>query len=210
MAATSVLHTGAALLALFVTACGGGDDSTVIITDPVDDTVAEGHARGDLLADEAFNELAGDDFLIQIGKTASILAAINDGEIIQADFAIDLIAADDVFVYANDLIADHDLLNIDLEGVVRFYGIGFIPSTAADAVLLEANAGVGELRATPPSELDFRFVELQVIMHAQAQVLLDELFAIAGDGEMGNFILDMQDVIDLHLAEGEALLATFF
>jgi predicted outer membrane protein len=210
MAATPLLSTSAALLALLVTACATDSTTTVIIDDPVDDTVAEGEARGEQLADEAFDELSGDDYIIQIGKTASILAAVNDGEINQADFAIGIIADDDVFAFASDLIVDHDLLNIDLDTVARFYGIGYVPSRAADSVRLEANAGIGRLRGTPPGQFDFAFVELQVIMHAQALVLLDELYLILGDGEMGDFILDTQDMMDLHLAEAEALLATYY
>lgn len=189
---------------------GGGGDGDIIIVDPVDDTIAEGEARGSLLADEAFADLSGDEYLVQIGKTASILAAVNDGELDQATFAVQVVDAPDVFDFANNLIIDHDDANIRLDGVVRFYGVGYLPSSAADAVILEANAGLGELRATPPIDIDFAFVELQVIMHAQALVLLDELFAIVGPGDMGDYIIDTQDMIDLHLSEAEALLATFY
>lgn len=192
-------------------ACSTDTSNEVVITDdPVDGTVAEGHARGDDLANHAFDELAGDDYLIQIGKTASILAALNDGEINQSVFAVQVVAESDVFDFANLLIADHEDANIELESVVRFYGVGYIPSSAADALTLEANAGLGELRATPPADVDFRFAELQVIMHAQAQVVLDELYAIVGDGEMGDYILNTQDMIDDHLLQAESLLSTFY
>lgn len=210
MAATRSLLALAAVLALG-SACSSDTDGTVIVTgDPVDDTVAEGQATGDALADETFDELAGDDYLIQIGKTASILAALNDGEINQAVFAVEVVAEPDVFDFANVLIAHHDDANFELDEVVRFYGIGYIPSSAADAVTLEANAGLGELRATPPQDIDFAFVDLQVRMHAAAQIVLDELYLLVGDGEMGDYILDTQVMIDDHLLEAEAMLATFY
>jgi predicted outer membrane protein len=192
-------------------ACGGGGSSgTVIVDDPVGDTVAEGQATGDGLADQTYGELNGDDYQIVIGKTGSILAALNDGEINQADFALDLIIDDDIFQFANDLIADHDDANADLDAIVRSYGIGYIPSSTADSLSLEANAGIGELRASPPGELDFTFVDLQVRMHAAAQVMLDELYTQVGPGDMGDFILDTEDMIDAHLAVSTDLLATFY
>ena len=46
-------------------------------------------------------------------------------------------------------------------------------------------------------------------MHAAAQVMLDELYSFVGPGEMGDFILDTQDMIDVHLAVSKDLLATF-
>jgi hypothetical protein len=201
----------AAALAL-VPACSGDDSSgTVVVVDPVGDTVAEGQVTGDGLADDAYGELNGDDFEVVIGKTASILAALNDGAIDQADFAIDLIVADDVFQYANDEIADHDDANFDLDGVVRFYGIGYLPSSAADSVALETNAGIGELRAAASvDDIDFAYVDVQVRLHAAALVMLDELYTQVGPGEMGDFILDTQDMIDAHLAVSTDLLSTFY
>jgi predicted outer membrane protein len=208
MVATRYLVLATALA--LAPACGSDSSTTVIVDDPVGDTVAEGQAMGDDLADNAYGELNGDDYQIVIGKTGSILAALNDGEINQADFAIDFLVDDDVFQFANVLIADHDDANIDLDFVVRSYGIGYIPSNTADTLALEANAGIGELRAAAPGDLDFVFVDLQVRMHAAAQVMLDELYAQVGPGEMGDFILDTQDMIDAHLAESTDLLSTYY
>ncbi len=208
MAATRSLLAVVALA--LAPACTSDSTGTVIVDDPVGDTVAEGQATGDNLADDVFGELSGDDYLIVIGKTASILAALNDGEINQASFAIQVVTDPDVFDLADGLITDHDAANFDLDATVRFYGVGYIPSSAADSVTLEANAGLGGLRATPPADIDFAFVDLQVRMHAAAQVMLDELYAVVGPGEMGDFILDTQDMIDAHLAHATDLLATFY
>ena len=207
MAATRSLL---ACVAISLAPACGDSDGTVIIGDPVGDTIADGQATGDSLADETFDELTGDDYAIVIGKTGSILAALNDGEINQADFAIDGLIGDDIFEFANVLIVDHDDANFELDNVVRFYGVGYIPSSTADSLTLEANAGIGELRAAPPSELDFVFVDLQVRMHAAAQIVLDELYTQVGPGVMGDVILDTQDMIDAHLAEAADLLATFY
>jgi hypothetical protein len=209
MVATRYLLAVAALA--LAPACSDDSSGTVIVDDPVGDTVADGHVTGDGLADDAYGELNGDEYEIVIGKTASILAALNDGAINQADFAIDLIVDDDVFQYANDELADHDDANIDLDSVVRFYGIGYLPSSAADSVALETNAGIGELRAAASAgDIDFAYVDVQVRIHAAAQVMLDELYTQVGPGEMGDFILDTQDMIDAHLAVSTDLLSTFY
>jgi hypothetical protein len=201
----------ASALALAPACGGGGSSETVIIDDPVGDTVAEGQAVGNDLADNAYGELNGDDYDIVIGKTASIVAALNDGEINQADFALDLLVADDVFQFANDLIIDHDDANFDLDSVVRLYGVGYIPSNTADTLALEANAGIGELRAAAGAgDIDFAFVDLQVRMHAAAQIMLDELYTQVGPGEMGDLILDTQDMVDAHLAISTDLLSTYY
>lgn len=199
-----------AFVALALAPACGDSGGTVIVDDPVGEAIAVGQATGDSLANESFDELTGDDYAIVIGKTGSILAALNDGEIAQADFAIDALIADDIFQFANELIIDHDDANIELDNVVRFYGVGYVPSSTADSLTLEANAGIGELRAALPGDLDFVFVDLQVRMHAAAQIVLDELYTQVGPGEMGDFILDTQDMIDVHLTVSADLLATFY
>lgn len=207
MAATRIVL--AALVIALAPACSD-DDDVIIVDDPVADTVDEGFARGDALADVAAAELTGDEFEIVIGKTATILATLNDGEIDQSAFAAQVVVAPDVFDFANRLIIDHEDSNVALDSVVRFYAVPYLPSDTADALAAEFSANLGVLRGTPPEDVDFRFVELQVIQHAAALVVLDELALQVGPGEMGDFIAETSIMIDAHLAEAEDLLATFF
>jgi len=193
-----------------VPACAGSSTTDVVVDDPVGDTQDEGFARGAALADHASDELSGDDLTIVIGKTASIMAALNDGELAQATFAVQVVAAGDVFEFANNLIIDHEDANAELDAVVRFYGIPYLPSSAADALAAELNSGVASLRSTPPEDVDFRFIELQVINHAEAQVLLDELSLQVGPGAMADHIANTSAMIDLHFQESSALLDTFY
>lgn len=208
MAATRSLLAVVALA--LAPACGTDDSGTVIVGDPVGETIAEGEARGAELADLSFDELVGNDYLVQIGMTASILASLNDGEILVADFGAQVVNDGDIFDYANEIIIDHEDANFELDSVLRIYGVGYFPSATADALAADAQVTVGELRGVPPVDIDFAFTESQVIMHAQGLVLLDELYSIVGDGEMGNFILDMRDMVDAHLARGEFLLSTYY
>jgi hypothetical protein len=156
------------------------------------------------------NELVGNDFLVQIGMTGTILASFNDGEIAESDLAAQLVDDLEIFDFANQLIIDHEDLNFELDSVLRFYGVGYFPSDTADAIAAQTSVNVGVLRGTPPGEVEFIYVENQVINHAAALVLLDQLFVVIGPGDMGDFILDTQDLVDIHLAEAESLLATFY
>lgn len=208
MAHTRTLFAAFALALALVPACD--DDNGVFVDDPVGDTIDQGNQRGDVLANEAHDELTQSDFDVLIGKTATILAALNDGEIDQAQFAINVVIEDDVFDLANVIISDHQAANAALDEVIRSYGVPFLPSTTADTLAAEANAGLAQLRTTPPTQVDFTYVQLQVIQHAEAQVLLDELAAQVGPGAMGDYIANTQDMIDEHLAISTDLLQTFF
>lgn len=199
----------AALVMALVPACDDDDDD-IIVVDPVSDTQDEGFARGDALAGQAADELTGDDFLIVIGKTATILATLNDNEIAQSSFVLQI--SDDLATldFANILITDHDDANQVLDEVVRFYGVNFIPSVAADQLAAEGGAGLEALRGTPPDDIDFRFSELQVINHAEALVLLDELAIQVGPGAMGDYIADTRVMVQDHLDIASDLLDDFF
>ncbi len=192
----------------FVPACD--DNNDVIVVDPVGDTTDVGFARGDAIADQTAVELAADPYLVVVGKTATILAAMNDGIINQSDFAAQVVIAGDIFDYANREIVDHDDANLALDDVVRFYGVNFVVSSSADALADEYSAGFARLRATPPGDVDFAYTELQVINHAEALVLLDELAVQVGPGAMGDYIADTKVMMNDHLALSQSLLATFF
>lgn len=199
-----------ALAIVMVPACDD-DDDIIIITDPVGETVDEGFARGEILAAQAAQELTPEsDFNVVIGKTATILATLNDGEIDQASFAVQVVGAPDVFDLANRILIEHEDLNQELDGVVRFYNVPYLPSSTADALAAEATANLGILRATPPADIDFVYTELQVIQHAAALVLLDELAAQVGPGEMRDFISNTAVIVDAHLDQAEAILETFY
>jgi predicted outer membrane protein len=197
-------------LALAPACTDDDDDDVIIVEDPVGDAVAEGTARGEALADQAFDELTGNDYAIVIGKTATILATLNDGEIAQAQFAIQVVNADDVFDLANEILIDHEDANAELDSVVRFYGVPYLESSTADALAADASAALAELRATPPQDIDFVYTDLQVVQHAQALVVLDELYVQVGAGEMGDFILNSRDMVAAHLEDAEDILETFF
>ena len=197
-----------ALAITLVPACDD-DDDFVVVGDPVGDALDEGAARGTVLAADAQDELTHDDFAIVIGKTATILGTLNDNEIAQSTFAIEVVDDDDIADFADRLIVDHQDANAVLDDVVSGYGVPFIESTAADELAAQGADGLALLQQTPPGDIDFQFVQLQVINHAEAQVLLDELAVQVGPGAMGDYIADTRVMIDDHLAIAIDLLDDF-
>jgi hypothetical protein len=197
-----------ALVALAAPACT--DNNDVILIDPVQQSVDIGEARGVALADNAFIELKGADYNIVIGKTASILAAINDGQRNQADFALQVVIAADIADFAAILFDDHDISQANLDQVVAVFGVGYIPSTTESDVVTDYALGLDDLHATPPADIDFVYTDLQVQNHAASIVLLDELRDMVGNDAMGFFIDDMRAMEDFHLNQAEDLLTTFF
>ena len=209
MATTRFLVVALALA--FVPACDDDDDDFVVVGDPVGDAIDEGVARGTVLANDASAELSPvPDQRTVLGKTATILATLNDGEIQQAQFAIQVVQFDDTADLANIIIIDHTEANAVLDDVVRGLGVPFIASSTADALAADAAEGLGLLRATPPSDIDFQYTQMQVIMHSQALVLLDELEAQVGPGVMADYIDDTRVMINDHLTLSSNLLETFF
>ncbi|HSD91062.1 MAG TPA: DUF4142 domain-containing protein [Kofleriaceae bacterium] len=199
----------AALAVAIAPACGSSYN-TVPAGDPVGDTVDEGHANGNSVAAQAFGELAPDDYMTIIGKTASILAALNDGEVNASAFAVQIINDQGVFEFANDMIAEHEDANIRLDDVVRIYGVGYLASDTEATLAAEASQDLATLRATGPGDFDFQYTQLQVLSHAEAQVLLDQLASIVGPGEMGDYIASASAKVDAHLSRATNLLAGFY
>jgi len=198
----------AALALAIAPACGSS--STSAAGDPVGATVDQGHASGNRIAAQASGELAADDYMTVIGKTASILSALDQGEVNVSSFAVQIIKDQDVFQFANDMIAQHDDANTQLDAVVRIYGVGYIPADTEATLAAEASQDLATLRGSPPRDFDFRYTEIEVQAHAEAQVLLDELASIVGPGEMGDYIANTRTMVDNHLNRATALLAGFF
>lgn len=198
----------ALLVAFALAVLPGCDDDDVIIIDPVGETTDEGFARGDSIANLTAAELTGDQYTVVLGKTATILAAMNDGILNQSDFAAQVVLAADIFDYANRELVDHDDANFALDDVVRFYGINYVVSSTADALADEYSVGLAQLRASP--DPDFTYVQLQVLNHAESLPLLDELAAQVGPGAMGDYIANTRVMMNDHLAISQGLLATFF
>ena len=184
------------VFALSISACG---DDTTVFGGPTADAQEEGNDRGEVIADQIDIEFPSDDPMLLIAQTGWILRALNDGEINQASFALDVLSTAVVEDYASQLIAQHMLANADLDSVMRTYGVAFQPTQAEAMLAADANAGIAMLRTTPPDQIDLAFLDLRIQMHSAALVMLDELGAINDTQPMDDFIAQTHDMVDDHL-----------
>lgn len=188
-----------------VFAVGACDDDSSIVGGPAADAEAAGTDVGNDIADQVDDEFSDNDDLTLVGQTGSILRALNDGEIAQADLALKTLARVETETYASDLIAAHTQANADVQGVLRAYGVGFISTDAEAMLVAEANAGLDLLQSTPPEQIDLVFLELQIRMHSAAEVLLDELESENDTDPMDSYLATFHDMIDEHLDAAEQI-----
>lgn len=176
----------AATLAALVPACTSRA-TTVFVEDPVVDTIDQGHRTGANIGKHAFDELSKDDYETLVGKAAGILAALNDAE-----------------------IDEHAASTARLEETVRIYGVQYLPSEAQAQIVAEGQSARSRLRMAAPEDFDFTYADLQVRMHAGAQLILDQVAALVGPGAMGDYVIASRVRTDEELARASALLATFY
>ncbi|NVB77430.1 MAG: DUF4142 domain-containing protein [Kofleriaceae bacterium] len=201
----------AALVACVAPACSDDDDEGVIVVDPVQDATEDGFARGTALADSAFAEISGNDYATIIGQTASIIVAMNDGVIEQADFALQVAVSVDVAAFANVLASEHEFQNANVDAIIEVSGVPFVPSQTVADVATDYALGLDDLHASPSSDFDFVYVDLQVRNHAANLVLIDQLLEMVNDDDaMGQLLEGMRGLEDEHLAQAQTLLASFF
>ncbi len=202
-------HIVALVATVLVAACDQ-DNEPDIRVDPVDATIVDGQMRGVALAEQSRAELTGTSLEVTLGMTASMLAAINDSRIQEAVFAANVVFADDTFDFAEGTIDYHQVANAELDSVVRAYGVPYLPSATATAVLADSNAELAVLRATAPGNADFVYLQGQVVRLTESLVLLDELAIRLGPGAMADYIARTHATIESNLAEAVDELEDFY
>jgi len=106
--------------------------------------------------------------------------------------------------------AGHKEANVAPDGVMRGYGLSYLPSSTAAQLAVEASVNIAVLRGLPPGTVDFFYMEMQVRQHAAAVVLLDQLYTVVGEGAMGAYVLETKAMVDDHLDRAADLLSTYY
>jgi putative membrane protein len=209
-AARPVLQVSQLALALVAfSACGGGGDDDVVgdgTTDggdpglpDVDAQIEQGEDLGADTVVQIEDELIGADEVTVICKTADIGAALNDGEILHAEIALDLSDDPEVLDFAQLLIDEHSANTETAEIILADRGMAFIPSQVSDTLAAEAELVAQDLEAAAPEDFDALYLDTQIVAHAQASVIVDEFANQAPDPELGGFWSDTGDAIEGHL-----------
>ncbi len=185
------------LLTLAMGACGDDDN------EDVDIIIDEGQANGFALAAMADTELGPQTVAISEAMAGHILITVDQGEIQQADVALDRLDESETIRYANHMIEDHQP-HIDLVlSVLDQDRLDPIDNEVSAMLRANAEAGVRDIQAS--GDPDVTYMQWQIRMHEAASIVTERLLEHVEDPEMDALLLQTLDIIDGHRQEAIAL-----
>lgn len=211
MRSTRTLLTSLAsvlLLATVAPACSNDSDE-----DEADVAIDDGNDRGNSLSDDADDELGDADEIDQMAMAAGIVLTIDNGEIAQAQLALDLITDLDIAqsnaaaAFANEMIAAHSAHIGEVEALAAAYGFEPVDGEVSATLVREGEDAMKTLQAA--SDPAHVYMNLQVAMHEEARVIVDGLDEHFDDGEFRDFLLVTVDTINEHRQHAIEILRGF-
>jgi putative membrane protein len=186
-------------IAPLVAACGNNDDDDDNgRNQDVQDRQDLGQQRGQDLADQLATSLES----TPENATANIAAVVrsaNDGELKQAQLAIDRGQDNDVLDFAHQMRRDHTMANQDLQQVLSDLSESPKENEVSAAVAADADAGLSEIQSSRDASFDRDYMLLQVQMHAEALELVDGSIALTPDAPFKTYLTDARATIQQHL-----------
>jgi predicted outer membrane protein len=186
------------LAALLLPACSDDNDELR------DDAVLEGEAMGNELAALAELEMAGQTPEEMAGISGAILLSIDEGEILLADFVLDVATDPEVLDYAEQMVIEHTGHIAATEDLLFDLGLDPIDNEVSLELDAEAQRVLRELQAT--DDVDFEYIRSQVVMHSGALILLDSLQATAPYVELQAWIEETLGIVSEHRDDAEDIL----
>jgi predicted outer membrane protein len=154
-------------------------------------------ARGELLFSSSSDWLA---------KTFAIVAAINAGEIAQAELMLSGSANAAVRGLASEIEADHKANELMLEALMEAQGAAPLDNGVTRAVQAEADAGITQLLADASAVRDIDYVQMQITMHQEASLLLTDMRDYPGPPNVQAFLVSTLTMVETHLAHANSVL----
>ena len=177
-------------------ACGDDDNGN---NDNLETTaVDQGNARGQALVDQARGEFQGQPDDDVMAMSADVVATIDAGEIAMASFVLSRTSNSDVQDLANEIISDHQTNLTDLQAMMRNDGLAPESNAVSSTLKAEGDAALAQLMSDSAGNLDVDYVQMQISMHQEAHVIVDNLRSYVQDSDMDNFLQDTLDTIDEH------------
>jgi predicted outer membrane protein len=189
---------------LVVAACSDSD-----VLDPADVAIADGETLGDTHAAQAEVDFAVDSDEVVAGKSAAIMMAIDDVQLLVADLALEVSTDPIVLDYADEILitrSEHLAATGDL---VLGLGLSPIENPISDAIHLEAERHLRSLDLIPDNGFDFEFMRVEVTMHSEAVVLVSALADLAPFIDLQIFFDDAIGMIEIQRADAELILRGF-
>jgi putative membrane protein len=187
-----------ALGALGSAACGD-DDAVTSDVPEVQSQIDEGERRGTEVNDKIEVELGGEDDAIVMQKTTAIGATLNDGEIMQADLALERSSSEAVRTFADMLVQDHRLNRDQALALLTERNLEPLDTPIAVELRGDAATATENLAAVSDEAFDRAFLDLQLIMHGEARTIVDTFDDRMSDDEVADFWRGTRDTIDRHL-----------
>lgn len=186
-----------------VAAAACGDDGNDADAD-ADDAIDEGEMRGEAHANDAMTEL-GDDVATDIlAKSGHIMITVDEGEIMQAQFAAQAATDPEVLEYAQRMITDHSLHIEVTEDLLAGHGVQPVDNPISVVLRNEAAEGLRQLEAS--ADVDYEYMRMQVMMHSQTLVIIDTLRMLAPFADVEQYFVDTRVTVADHRDHAEDIL----
>ncbi len=188
---------------------GGGGDGDGDDRDgnaAADEANARGVTLGMELAALATAELANQPKYVVWGRVGAILLALDEGEVLQAELALERGLEPAALEYALRMRSEHTAHAAQVRALLAACHACPLENQVSAALRGAAAGGIDDLRAARSELIGFEYMELQVMMHAAGEVLLDRLLDLAPDARLEGFLQTTRDHVAEHRETGDALL----
>jgi predicted outer membrane protein len=166
--------------------------------DPESQALDQGNTRGQALVGQARQEFSGASDSDSAAKAAGVVTTINAGEIAEASYVLSVSSNGDVRKLASEIQADHQDNDAMLQAMMQDLSLAPADNAVSRTLASEAQMGLSQLQATPPADLDAAYVEMQVMMHQEASVIVDNLRGYVQVSRFDDFLSNTLDTIEQH------------
>jgi predicted outer membrane protein len=135
-----------------------------------------------------------------------MLLALDEGEVMQAEAALERVQAPAALEFALRMRNEHTAHAAAVRDLLAACHACPSENTVSAALREAAAAGLEELSNAPPDRVGFTYLELQVMMLAAGEVLLDRLIELAPDARLEGFLQTTRDLIAEHRETADATL----
>lgn len=143
------------------------------------------------------------------GQIASVVTTINQGEVTQAQTALERLDHEDVRAYAEKLIRDHQAADAEL--VTLLVKLGVTPQESAVRVNLDDfGKQMNQTIAQESTErLAPTFLDVQIEMHRRAITTVEQLMAQTQQAELRTYLESLRGTLQGHLVHARRLRKEF-
>jgi putative membrane protein len=132
-------------------------------------------------------------------KVAALTQTLNEGELVQAELALDRSDDPAVLDFAQMLLDDHQAALFQQADLLAELGVAPEPTEVTDRVHAGAVTETQRLDEARAGDFDRSFGLVQVKMHAQALVLLDTVREWPADERFRGLLDSMTSTVEAHL-----------